>query len=323
MATSLWIDTDTASDDAVAILMALRSKEVDLLGISTVSGNVDVRQAARNACYVVELSEASTPVYLGAERPLTRESVHAHFFHGSDGMGEMFYEPTLQPRSEEAVPVLIETIRANPGLLLVTLGPLTNIAAAISIAPDVVDKIGRCVVMGGAANVVGNITPAAEYNIWCDPEAAQRVFTSGVALEMVGWELCRGSANLDDDEIAYLERELATPYARFAVECNRSAIEANREWLGDPGLALPDPVAMAIALRPDICTRKSKHYVQVECQGALTRGMTVVDQLQTVTVETKSVGEWRSIVNSGPPRTTVCWSIDAGEWKRLLFDLLK
>ena len=144
---------------------------------------------------------------------------------------------------------LIERIRERPGLLLVTLGPLTNVALALDKAPDIASKVGRCVVMGGAACTVGNVTPAAEYNIWCDPEAARTVFRSGMPIEMVGWELCRGAANLDDADIARC-RALGTPLAALRDRLQPTALEANRRLFHDPGIGLPDPVAMAVALEP-------------------------------------------------------------------------
>ncbi|NDJ61982.1 MAG: nucleoside hydrolase, partial [Chloroflexi bacterium] len=191
------IDTDTASDDAVALIMALRAPDIEVAAITVVSGNVAVDQGVRNALYTVELCGAAVPVYRGADRPLLRPVSHAHWFHGDDGFGNMQYPPPRRhPAAGHAVTALIDSIRANPGAVLVTLGPLTNVALAVQQAPDIVGNISRCVVMGGAANTVGNVTPAAEYNIWCDPEAARMAFRSGLPIEMVGWELCRGAATL-------------------------------------------------------------------------------------------------------------------------------
>lgn len=304
-----WIDTDTASDDAVAILMALRYPDVDVVGISVVSGNVPVEMGFQNARYTVELCGASVPVYLGLARPLLRQPSYAYFFHGPDGMGGMNYPLAKAPvESKPAVEALIEAVRAAPGeITLVTLGPLTNIAVALQMAPDLAEKIPMCYVMGGAAACLGNITPAAEFNIWVDPEAAQIVFHSGMPLLMVGWELCRGTANLDETDQADV-RSIDTPYAHFSLDCNASAIKANQEWLGDPALALPDPVTMAIALDPTVCTRKGKHFVDVEIHSELTRGMTVVDELG-VTKQT--------------PNIEVCWAIDIPRWKDTLYQTLR
>jgi purine nucleosidase len=309
------IDTDTASDDAVAIIMALRHPDTDVKAITTVCGNVPLEQAARNALYTVELCGMDIPVYMGAARPLTREPVHAQSFHGIDGLGDMNYPPPIrQPAQGHAVEAIIETARSNPGLTLVTLGPLTNIALALANAPDIVNHVSRCVIMGGAACTVGNVTPAAEYNIWCDPEAARMVFHSGLPIEMIGWELCRGAAMLDPDEMAEI-RAIGTPLAEFAIDCNRRAFEATVSQLGERGLALPDPVAMAVALDPAICTRKSRHAVEIETQSELTRGMTVVDQLNVIRGQPS--GElWRRALQHG--NVHVCWEIDVPAWKALL-----
>lgn len=319
MVRKMIIDTDTASDDAVAIMMALVHPDIDVLLITTVAGNVALPQASINARYTVELCGHNTPVYEGAEKPLQREAYSSDFFHGEDGMGNMHYPaPTQAAAKGHAVDALIEGIRANPGVILVTLGPMTNIALAVQKAPDIADHVSRCVVMGGVACTVGNITPAAEYNIWCDPEAARICFHSGLPIEMVGWELCRGEANLVAAEIDHLKKSIATPLAHFAMDCNRVGFQVNCDWLGEPGLALPDPVAMAVAIDPSICTKKSQHYVDVECAGELTRGMTVVDQLNITATGDDHVSMWRPLVERGEPNVTVCWTLDAARWKALL-----
>lgn len=304
-----WIDTDTASDDAVAILMALRWPEVQVEGISIVVGNMPVEQGERNASYTVELCGKQTPVYIGAAKPMLREPSYAFFFHGPDGMGGMNYPSARQPAEKTpAVDALIRAVRATPGeITLVTLGPLTNIALAVQLAPDIIEKIPVVYTMGGAANTVGNITPAAEYNIWVDPEAAKIVFHSGLPIVMVGWELCRGEANLGDVDREYV-RSLGNTLADFVIDCNRQALETNRSWLSDPGLPLPDPVTMAIALDPSICTRRGKYYVDVETVSELTRGMTVVDE---------------RCVTDEPANIEVCWSIDVPAWKEALYKTIR
>jgi purine nucleosidase len=319
MTRKMLIDTDTASDDAVAIMMALQTPDIEVEAITIVAGNMPVDQGSNNARYTVELCGKRVPVYHGADKPLMREVYRAYFFHGPDGMGGMNYQAKNPPSQGHAVEAIIDTFRANPGIILVTLGPLTNVALAVSQAPEIVPNVSRCVVMGGAANVVGNITPAAEYNIWCDPEAARIVFRSGLPVEMVGWELCRGAANLSDEEMRFCKEVINTPLAHFAIDCNQSALDANRNWLGDPGLGLPDPVAMAVAIDPTICTRYSKHYVEIECDGTFTRGMTVVDQCNVTPYDTANVVMWQPVVAKGEPHITVCWEIDTQRWKALLY----
>ena len=332
MATNMLIDTDTASDDAVALIMALEHPDIDVLAITTVAGNVSLAQASSNARYTVELCGHDTPVYEGAERPLLRAPVRAEFFHGSDGMSDMHNPPPQRPaQPQHAVAAIIDTLRAHPGIVLVTLGPLTNIAMAVTQAPDIVAKVSRCVVMGGVACTVGNITPAAEYNIWCDPEAARICLHSGLPIELVGWENCRGEANLTAAELEQMRSGINTRKAQFAIDCNRVGYQVNCEWLGEPGLALPDPVAMAVAIDPAICTRRSRHFVDIECQGELTRGMTVVDQLDVVTQALRdgsldqqdNLAAWRPLAARGAANAEICWQIDARRWKELLYQCLR
>jgi purine nucleosidase len=321
MPRKLIIDTDTASDDAVALLMALRWPEVQVEAITVVSGNVPVEQGARNALYTAELCGVDVPVYLGAAVPLVREYEDAEWFHGEDGLGNQNYPPPKrQPEAEHAVDALIQTIKANPGIVLVTLGPLTNVALAVSRAPEIAGLVSRCVVMGGAACTVGNVTPAAEYNMYVDPDAARIVFHSGLPIEMVGWEHCRGPYALNPDEIAYV-RDLNTPLAAFTVDCNMVAIDAYYQQWGERGMALPDPVAMSIALDPTIVTRVSQHYVDVETQSDLTRGMTVVDMLN-VAHDSRNRDVWRKLVAKAP-NVNVVWEIDGARWKQALYSVLK
>jgi purine nucleosidase len=302
------IDTDTASDDAVALMMALRSTTARIAAITTVAGNVDVQQATRNALTIVELCGANVPVYSGQTQPLLRPSSDARFFHGRDGMGDLNLPPPhRQPESEHAVDALLRVIREHAGkITLVTLGPLTNVALALTRAPEIAQQVRQCYVMGGAANTIGNITPASEYNIWCDPEAAQIVFRSGMPILMVGHEHSLGDSVLSHAEMA--EIRAMGPLAELAIDCNVAALRASTGWLRETGLTQPDPVTMAVALDPTICTLRERCYVAVETQGELTRGMTVVDR-------------WG--VLKQPPNIEVCYAIDAPRWKTLLRCLLK
>jgi len=315
------IDTDTASDDAVALIMALRSPAVRVVAITTVAGNVDVEQSTRNALYTAELCGADVPVFMGAEKPLNRAHQSAHWFHGRDGLGDRGYPaPKKSPENQVAAEAIITTIEANPGLVLVTLGPLTNVALALQRNPGIAAKVGRCVVMGGAPCCEGNVTPAAEYNIWCDPEAARIVLRSGLPIELVGWHLCRGEAVLNPDGIKHV-LSFATPQARFAIECNSRAQEAYFEQTGEHGISLPDPVAMAIALDPSIVTQQSEHFVDVETTSELTRGMTVVDRLN-VAGNDRNRAVWAPLLESGR-RAKVDWTIDNAGWKQSLYAALK
>jgi purine nucleosidase len=332
---SLLIDTDTASDDAVALIMALRRRgrresvpprdsqapRLNVAAITVVSGNVPLPQAVTNALYTAELCGAhDVPVFAGAAAPLRRAPAHADWFHGKDGLGDMNYPPPRRgPDAQHAVQAIIQAVARNPGIELVTLGPLTNLALAVAQAPKLVDNVSRCVVMGGNPCCVGNVTPAAEYNIWCDPEAAAIVFGSGLPIELVGWQLCRGGANLRENDIAAI-RGLDTPLAHFALDCNRVAMEANRIQSGEIGIALPDPVAMAVALDPSIAIEASHHRVEIECVSELTRGQTVVDQLN-VSRDERNRGVWS--LPSRAREVKIIWKIDIPRFKALLMECLK
>jgi purine nucleosidase len=317
---SFLIDTDTASDDAVALIMALRSPDVRVEAITVVAGNVSLAQATRNALYTVELSGAETPVFAGESRPLQRTLERAEWFHGKDGLGDHGYLAARRvAEPEHAVDAIIRTVYAHPGLTLVTLGPLTNIAQALLREPAVSKNIERCVLMGGAPCCEGNVTPAAEYNIWVDPEAARIVLRSGMPIELIGWQLCRGPAVLGTADIETV-LSIGTPLAQFAIECNSHAKEAYFVQTGEVGISLPDPICMAIALDPAICIESSKHYVEIETGSELTRGMTVVDRLN-VAGNSRNRGVWGPLL-AGRPNARVCWVIDVPRWKELLFKSL-
>ena len=306
------IDTDTASDDAVALIMALREPSVRVAAITTVAGNVPVAQGTRNALYTAELCGSNVPVHAGADKPLRREYVTAEWFHGKDGMGDHGYPaPGREADGMHAVDAIIAACHEYAGLTLVTLGPLTNVALAIAKDPGMVSKVGRCVVMGGNPCCEGNVTPAAEYNIFVDPEAARIVLRSGLPIEMVGWQLCRYDAALGPRDIERL-LSLDTELARFAIECNSTAMEAYRKQTGAIGISLPDPVAMAIALDPAVCTSMSRHRVEIETASELTRGMTVVDRLN-VGGDERNRAVW-----ADAKEIQVDWAIDVERWKSAL-----
>lgn len=313
------IDTDTASDDAVALIMALRAPDIHVAAITVVAGNVDVHQATRNALYTVELCGADVPVYTGAAKPLVRVYQNATWFHGRDGLGDHNYPAARQAKQEShAVDAIIQTIKANPGLVLVTLGPLTNIALAVARNPAIVSNVSRCVLMGGAPCCEGNVTAAAEYNVWVDPEAASIVLRSGLPIELIGWQLCRGEAVLSSADINRVEA--FGKFGQFAVECNTYARKAYKTQTCEDGICLPDPVAMSVALDPSIGTSWSEHYVEIETHSELTRGMTVVDRLN-VAEDERNCQVWEAAIRAGC-KAKVCWTINNARWKEALYRAL-
>ena len=320
MKNKYFIDTDTASDYAVALLIALEWDDVEVLGISIVSGNMSVEQGSINARYTVELCKKDIPVYVGADAPLVKKREHADWFHGPDGMGNMNYPtPKLEETNEDFIEVLNNHINQYPNeITLVTLGPLTNVANFIKKYPESFLKLKNIVIMGGASNTVGNVTPAAEYNIWCDPEAADIVFKSKHHdIAMVGWELCRGEANLTEAEMEFAY-SFKTEKADFAIDCNKHALDSSQNWLGDPGLGLPDPVAMAVALNPAVTTKVSRHNVQVVIDGPA-RGMTIVDQLHVGESEPHIDEHWSHTERN----INVIWEIDSDKWKETLYKTIR
>ena len=301
--------------------MALRSPDVNVLTITTVAGNVNVAQATSNALYTAELCGSGVPVYQGAAKPLVRPLEDATWFHGRDGLGDHGYpapHKTAQPG--DAIDAIIATIERHPGLELVTLGPLTNIALTLAKKPGIAASVSRCVIMGGAPCSVGNVTPAAEYNFWTDPEAARVVLRSELPVDLIGWHLCRGEAVLNEGDINRI-LALDTGLARFAIDCNARARCAYREQTGENGISLPDPVAMSIALDPSIGTSWSRHYVDVETTGELTRGMSVVDRLN-VAANRRNRQIWSHFLNR-EPRTNICWTMDVPRWKSALLRALE
>ena len=309
------IDTDTASDDAVAIIMALAAPDVRVLGLTTVAGNVSLEQATNNALLTAEICGSDVPVFKGAAAPLTRAHDHAHWFHGFDGLGDQGFAPKKRkPEREHAVDAILRIADEEPGLTLVALGPLTNIALALGRDPGLADKVGRCVVMGGAPCCEGNVTPAAEYNIWVDPEAARMVFRSKLKIEMVGWHVSRAESVLTPGEIEEIEA-LGTAKARFAIESNRRAAQAYFTQTGETGLSLADPTAMAIALDRSIGLTWSRHRVAIECASELTRGMTIVDRLN-VSEDENNASLWRA--QAGEAKADVVWTFDSARFKAML-----
>jgi purine nucleosidase len=317
----LLIDTDTASDDAVALIMALRSPEVSVLAITTVAGDVDVEQAAQNALYAAELCGSNVPVFIGAAAPLIRPLEDAVWFHGRDGLGDHGYKPAARTAAAGfAVDAIVRTVQANPGIEIITLGPLTNLALALRQWPQLVDNVSRCVVMGGAPCCEGNVTPAAEFNFWVDPEAARVVLRSQLPIELVGWQLSRGAAVVNAAEMKEI-LALGTSFADFAIQSNSTAVTAFKIQTGEDGIALPDPTAMAILLDPSLARVSSDHYMDVQVDSGITRGMSVIDRLG-VAPDDRNRSVWSDVIAQGR-RQKVIWEMDIPGWKQALLRALR
>ena len=279
MSTPILIDCDPGHDDAIALLLALASPEVKLLGVTTVAGNQTLEKTTANALKVLELAgRGDVPVARGAAAPLLRELGIAADVHGETGLdGPALPKPDLSRlRPEHAVEFLAATLRAAPEpVTLIPVGPLTNVALLLALYPELAPKIGRVVLMGGAI-AEGNVTPAAEFNIWVDPEAAQRVFSSGLDVTMIGLDTTHQALLLPEHaarlraagRIGGVVADLLTFFNQFHARI-----------YGFPGSPIHDAVAVAEAVRPGLLTLVERN-VEVDCDSVLCRGRTVVDLWQ-------------------------------------------
>jgi purine nucleosidase len=275
-----FVDTDTASDDAVALVMALRHPDVVVVGIGVVAGNVPLLQAVQNALFTVELCGSHVPVHAGEAAPLELALETAQHVHGVDGMGDIGLDLAgRQPTGAHAVDALLEASHEHAGTLtLVTLGPLTNVARALQRDATLPQRIPRCVVMGAVADHVGNTNPVAEFNMWVDPHAVDLVLRSGLAIEFVGWDISRHHAVLDPTDAAAI-RAIGTPLAEFCIDIQGVVNEFALHETKLAGFDLPDPIAMAYAIDPSVATDTRRLHCEVETAGSVTRGMVVMDLL--------------------------------------------
>jgi len=277
-ARKIIIDTDPGQDDAVAILLALASPdEIDVLGITCVAGNVPLELTARNARMVCELAgRPDMPVFAGCDRPLGRALVTAEHVHGRTGLdGPSLPDPEMRLQDQHAVDFIIDTVCAHPGTVtLVPIGPLTNIAAVIKKAPDVIGNIQEILLMGGAYFQVGNITPTAEFNIFVDPDAAKIVFDAGIPLTVMPLDVTHKALVTRARNDAF--RALGNHVGVAVAEMTDFFERYDREKYGSDGAPLHDPCTIAYLIRPDLFSGRFVN-VEIETQSNLTMGMTVAD----------------------------------------------
>jgi purine nucleosidase len=303
-ARTLVIDTDTASDDAVALVMALMHPDVDVRSITVVAGNVPLPMAVNNALLTVERCVAAgrptVPVHAGLDAPLSRPLETAQYVHGEDGMGDINLPgATTTAAGQDAVTELLELpARSTEPLTLVTLGPLTNVAAALARDPELLTRYEHTVMMAGAPDLVGNVNAHGEFNVWCDPEAAEIVFAAPGAKTLVGWNISRQFAVMTPADQEHL-RTLG-PLGEFVHEINRVVNEYCLNT-GLPGYDLPDPITMAIAIDPSIATDVTDEPVVVTIDGEDHRG-----------ASTPTADPTR-------PPMRVVWKADEAAFKRQLF----
>jgi purine nucleosidase len=278
-ARKIIIDTDPGQDDAVAILLALASpKEIEVLGITAVAGNVPLALTERNARIVCELAgRPDIAVFAGCDRPIRRTLVTAEHVHGKTGLdGPEMIPPTMPLQKQHAVDFIIETLlREDQGTVtLCPLGPLTNIATAFEKAPEIIDRVQEIVLMGGAYFAVGNITPAAEFNIYVDPEAADIVMRSGCKVTFLPLDVTHKA--LTTRERIDVFRAYGTPLGDAVAAWTDFFERFDVSKYGSAGAPLHDPCVIAYVMRPDLFSGRFVN-VEIETQSELTRGMTVAD----------------------------------------------
>ena len=268
------LDTDPGVDDAFALLLAMHSPELKIEGITPVAGNVPLELTLPNALRMVEIAERKDiPVAAGAKSPLLRRLVTAAYAHGENGLGgAVFPEPAIKPVAQPAADLIRSIVRKYPKeVTLITIGPLTNVAAALNSDSDLASLVKGIVMMGGSLSG-GNITPAAEFNIYVDPEAAKIVFQSGIPITMVGLDVTRHTS-LTDEHVRVLEAA-QTPVSQAAAKIARHAMDHNREQGFLVGPNMHDSLAVAAFLDPSIL-KWQEYYVDIETAGELTAGQTL------------------------------------------------
>ena len=304
MARKIIIDTDPGQDDAVAILLALASPELEVVGITAVAGNVPLHLTEKNARKVCELAgKPDTKVYAGAVRPLVRPLVTAEYVHGKTGLdGPNLPEPTMPLQAQHGVDFIIETILSNPDgtITLCPLGPLTNIALALIRAPEIAPKICEIVLMGGGFFEGGNVTPAAEFNIYVDPHATEVVLKSGIPIVMMPLDVTHKA--LTSRVRVERFRAMKTPVGDATAALLDFFERFDEQKYGTDGGPLHDPCVIAYLLKPELFKGRTCN-VSVETNSELTMGMTVIDW-------------WH--VTGREPNATVMRDIDAEGFFQLL-----
>lgn len=308
MADRVIIDTDTATDDTLGILLAILSDRVDVEALTIGAGNVAFDRQVENAKYTLELADTadSVPVYEGARSPLVKDHDHATDVHGEGGLGPDLVPETDVPSADDfASEYIVDAARANPGeITLVCLAPLTNLALALRHEPELGDLLADVVVMGGNVHTVGNVTPAAEFNFWVDPDAA-KVVLDELDVTLVDWGLTLRDGTLD----AAAEEEIAdatddSRFAEFYETVFQPGAPDDSPW--DETIQ-PDALATAVAIAPELIEQRESAAVDVDEREGLTRGYTVVD--------THGVTDHEA-------RTDVIEAVDADGFRQLLLDTI-
>ena len=316
------IDTDGGVDDALAIIMALNCDRFDLKAVTVLAGNIDVRQAANNVLRVIDIvrPEHRPLVAKGCEKPLLRSPFNAAGIHGADGLGELhrfqnadgtprYPQLAVEPSTENAIDVLLKAAAEyGNDLTIIALGPLTNIATALQTDRETMQKVGRIVIMGGAVMVPGNISAAAEFNFFVDPDAAQMVMESGIPLTLVGLDVAM-KAPLSRQAIEDYAKEHPSAVSQFIADCTEIYMAFYRDNEGFYGCYLHDPLAVGVAIDPSIVSTESV-YMVVETEGKFTSGMSLADRRD------------RRDESAAPPNVDACLDVESDRFLKLFYELI-
>ena len=310
------IDTDCGSDDAVAIMMALKSTEVQVEAITTVCGNVPLTLATQNALMTIEVTNGQKPpLYVGAGKPLMRDLVTAVNVHGEDGMGDLdLIHPSIVPEKEHAVDAMIRLVDTYPNEIeIIAIGPVTNLALAIKKAPDTMKRVKHIYSMGTAGFGRGNTTPVAEFNVYVDAEAYDIMLRANIPVTIIGFDICLGEAALNQADMELLmssgKRE-----AVFAVQCNRSLLEYNLKRSNEAIVDLPDAIAMGVVLWEEVVIDSVPCYCYTCVIEPAAYGQVIIDDGSVLAVSDGFIRQ--------QPNAIVCKTIDTTKWKDKLFQLL-
>lgn len=272
------LDTDPGIDDALAILLAVASPEVDLAAVTVTGGNCPLAQGVRNALAVLDMVRSDVPVVPGVALPLIRPAFTAEETHGDTGLGNAHLpEPVTQAAADHAVDLMIrEIMAADTPVTLVAVAPLTNVALAIRREPRIVERVREVIVMGGAFDVPGNTTPLAEFNIYVDPHAAHIVLHSGMPLTLIPWDIT-SKVLLTQQNVDHL-LTIDSPVSRFIADATSFYIDFHRNYFGYAGCSINDPCALALVFRPELAEYESV-FVDVEIDSPKSMGKTMADTL--------------------------------------------
>ncbi len=270
------IDTDTATDDAIAIIMALKHNNFDVKAITTVAGNVDLQQATQNALYTVELCNKNIPVYKGSSGPIKRKLETSKFFHGKDGLGDTGpYIPKLKEQKENAINKIVSLINSNPNEIeIIAIGPLTNIAKVFDEDPSTINKLKSLYIMGGIGEGKGNITHHAEFNFWVDPDAADLVLNSNIKVHLIAWDTTQIYGYINKENFEELKK-INSSLSQFSIDIQQKALQYYKIKYNEYKVDLADPLAMAAFIDSKIVTEYKNCEIKMILNG-LERGKDIV-----------------------------------------------